>query len=130
MSTEAKPAESTHHPNTKITLHTNSGIEDQHSPFGNPSVPQAGEAFAESVIKLMRPEHVAFAENHTEVGNILGAFLKALLAEKPKNTEQFAARYFATADHKVDIKECDPLIITGPSGSDKVKLNDSTEKLH
>ena len=59
-------------------------------------------------------------ENQSEISEIATVFLNSLFEAKPKNVEHFTAVHFSTDDHKIDPRECLPLIVVGPSGSGKV----------
>ena len=59
-------------------------------------------------------------ENQSEISEIATVLPNSLFEAKSKNVEHFTGVHFSTDDHKIDRRECLPLIVVGPSGSGKV----------
>ena len=86
---------------------------------------QPVNAAMDSIKQKVKPEHEDYIGNNAEACGIVTQFLESVVKDKPKSTEQHAARYFSTMDFKLDPSDCDPLLIVGPSGCGKVAWHDA-----
>ena len=90
----------------------------------NLAVSSPVQAVIDNITSRLTPADLAYLDKHADTQDIILPLLKEMLENKPKNTEQFAARYFSTHDHKIDPKDCLPLLIVGPSGCGKVSFSE------